>query len=390
MLARNNSESTVENLPDRVRDYLEELACPPYPAFIHYFTHYAGLRFPVPWRRGSPILYSFPSLNDTYCCLKWCEGIQEWHLYCCQQDCAQVAIEMKPDGTIVCNHGSGRWSDGLASSIEKYIEDLSIVDAVGRNQDLVVDFVQTSCSQAASRLAHQHDLPPVPEASDQYIQWWMTDTCGIGCAVTGSWRPADKKRRNVLAFWPRRDAALDDHLTERLTELVEPHFQLRRRLPGFRAARDREESQAEFEEVIRRREAHAAHSFRVFAHRWLTTLAQTTETIPLPPERDEAFEAYLVESHATANRLGNSRILYYSAVGLAAFGHKEALEDILDHLPRDAASCWDQPLWAGQYLGLLLPNDARACPVEETEKLRNRLRTRPEPLRWSAEGEFFY
>ncbi len=83
-------------------------------------------------------------------------------------------------------------------------------------------------------------------------------------------------------------------------------------------------------------------------------------------------------------------MLYYAAVGLAAFGSKDVLEDILDHLPRDEASCWDHPLWAGQFLGFILPNDARYCPVEETEKLRSRLRARPEPLRWYEEGEFFY
>jgi hypothetical protein len=208
--------------------------------------------------------------------------------------------------------------------------------------------------------------------------------------VTGSWRPADKKRKNLLAFWPRRDAALDDQFTEGLTELVEPHFQFRRRLPGFRASRDRPEVQADWQEGMRCREGHAAHSFRVFARRWLTTLAEETDAIPLPPEGDEAFEAYLIECHATAKRLGDNRMIYYAAVGLAAFGNKGVLEDILDHLPRNEDSCWDSPLWAGQYLGFLLPNDAGYCPVEETEKLRSRLRARPEPLRWSEEGEFFY
>jgi hypothetical protein len=389
LLDRSNSESTVGDPPDKVRAFLENLTCPPYPAFVRYFTHYAGLKMTIPWRQG-PLLYSFPSLADNVTCLRWDRGVQEWRLYCCQQETAPVKIEMKPDGTLVCNHGRGRWSDGLASSIEKYIENLSIKDTVERNADLVVDFVQTGCSERATRLAHRHGLTPVPEASDQYVQWWMTETCGIRLSVTGSWRPADKMRRNVLAFWPRRDAALDDQFTEELTGLVEPHFQFRRRLPGFRASRDRPVAQADFQEVGRYQEAHPAHSFRVFARRWLTALAQGTAAIAIPPDAETLFEAYLVECHATAKRLGNTRLTYYAAVGLAAFGHQSVLEDILDHLPRGEDSCWDHPLWAGQYLEFLLPNDAMYCPVEETEKLRSRLRARPEPLRWYAAGGFFY
>lgn len=371
--------------------YLEQHKCPPFGPFVHYLSTYGGAAIDVCIGTDFVERIRFPGIEEPHPAeVRWYESIAQWHLDCGDVEGSPVSIEMRPDGALVCYHGSGRWSLPIASSFDVYLEGRSILHHASTNRELTGDFVSTTFSHGAEHIATPHNLAQLPYATDSYNQWWGSSSFGIGSCPSGGASPLTKYRLSLYAFWPRNHGSLGSDLTHSLTGLLEPHLAARRQLSklGKRGVRDGAECDAQCE--LPAPDPRPAVSFRQFASRKLRELSGTDAWLaPAPNEGNvlHYLQSCLHEAKARAYSIG----IYYSALGLMAFGSKEVADDILNNLPRSTSSVWGEALWGARYLGYLFPVNFQACPVDQTEEARAWLHHNLHRLTWKEDqGQFTF
>lgn len=359
--------------------YLANLGCPIYQPFLDYFLRYAGMS--LRYRSGPQHDdMAFFRIEDG-ATVVWSEARQEWQLVF-GGDSSHVRMLMRPDGSIL-SASRNQYSTAIASSIEMLLEDIAAQN-LALEADRTFDYVVSSRADGAARIASILELELRTDISDQFVQWWMKGDVGVGVRPCGAIYCPIKHRFNVTAYWPKSDLLLDKQITEALTDLQEPDWGAYRTCEGFRAYRALGDNASLDQRPVPSPRVTCATSFRFAARKGLFDLYQAHQIDEPPPSEETAFQVFLLENHANYKQSGNKTACYYASVGLVAFGHPEFFEDVLDHLPLGTGTGWGDPLWAGLYLGLLLPR-FYICPLEATERVRDWVRSHLGRLYWEED-----
>jgi hypothetical protein len=380
MLRAENDPRSVGHDQQQVHAHLEQLGCPPYPAFVDFLLRYAGLEFNV----GDPAdknceRYRLCSLNDSGI-VAFDEEWQQWRL----DVGALFETALGPDGAVYewlkAHYGHPAWPawTKAASTMEVYIEQRALRHWVKINQ-LPSDGATTSHPDAAARIAEAFGLQPVVEASDDVGGWWsgkffLVQTSPI-CLPFG-------KRYSLGIYWVEKNAAMERALDAQIASLVEPSLAAWRTTPEFYQWR-RTGEEVDLDRIPTPAELPSV-SFRVFARDWLTRCYETGQVDAAPPEDDAALHDYLRQNAAQWQRQEKLEPLYFAAAGLLAFGHKEYFEVMLGTMPRHAGTGWPAPLWAAKYFRNLM-FELPFCPVDETAEALEWWREKSGGLQWSEE-----
>ena len=375
MLSRENDESQIGHTEEEVVAYFEEYGCPLYRPFVDALVRYAGLSYLTHGDEKSRV--EFATLDGRVLrprdrqldAWKQAMGDDLWQLDFGGNRLAPGYDGMRPDGTIVlCCLKDDRLYP-LASNIEIYLEN----DAMSwwlREHNFLVDGFDTSCYGAGTVVAEAFGLPPVAEATDEYVQWWWNGNIAVDCRkMIFAWFG---ERLSVRVLWSDETQEIPERLDEIIASFLEPHVLARRRRKRETSPRRLQDELSWDREYRPLPEEREAHSFRVFARIGLQRLHEKGMIDAPPPADKPLLQEYLENRITQWMAEGNTLATYYAAAGLVAFGHAEHIETLLSNMPRDAATSWPDPLWAAKYVRNLCV--IQNCPISQTDQFLQRLR----------------
>ena len=356
------------------RHWLTAKGMPVSERFVDYLTQYAGLEFDVAseHRRRR---HRFLSIENGI----WASSnrsTQEWQLPIGGvKDDIESPLYMRPDGQLLIEFGQRNVRQ--YSSIEFYIEDLALYDQLDA-QEYCIDGLVITQPHAGRMLADKYGLPVVREATDEFLQWWQSDELTIRTTEcvhhTGQYY-------GLLLAWPHDNTETEALMVEELLSLVEPRW--RAHIPSEERRHYRRTG-----ELVRVEVPPPTHSFREFSREGLYRLSVAGIIAQGPPGDETGFHEYLTRVYPLWQSHNNAIAMYYAAVGLVSFGHKEHLATVIRYAPRDQHAYWPEPMWACKYLRTTMLGWPY-CPLEDSDKALEWVCGAQDDIEWDPETERF-
>lgn len=358
--------------------------CPAFTSFVEFLCNFAGLSF-VSYRK-TPNTSIRLSVPDKPFLVKYYKELEDWVLWVATPDDSWKSLVMRSDGAIRVFDVTGdmrpEWSLPVALDVRSFLAQEAIIQDYAFG-DYVFDWIVVSDQDVAISLAREIGKDVSLVFGDGTIEIWSVDDAFVSLSRGGYLQPPFRLDFFLQVGWKRSRHDLAAFFTARLPALVDPWSGMYRAHPQFPMLRD----SGRIHEVPGGGTYRPVHSFRAAAQYGLQQLGWLPAAQEYDLRSDELRKA--LRDCFEKSRSANAELeLYYSAVGMTAFGNVDTIRYVLDYMPLGGRASWHQPLWSAQHIGLIVPFPD--CPVEKPRESRLWLEANICKLAWHDELHFYY